>query len=343
MAYQPNANLDQFSVELGETFRQVVDDNIFVSNTVMRDNWDSAEEVEPGRYLALPILVGKNNNATAFGQYDPVPAAAQTLLSAAQFPWSFYVTSINMSWQELRTVQGQNVRVDGLSVQLEAAIASLNDIMGNDLTNLVKGKNTGSGVNALGIVEASDDGTLVNLYGQILRTGTNSFPNWQAFVSNKYILSGLGTAANDPNAASFYNIYSQCTQGNASPTDIYTTKQGVATYMNLMQPQQRFSSGDIANPGFAGVALFGAYMKADDHIQNSVFSNNIGAPYYFINRNHTKMYYMGPRKGTEFIPWSNNADNSISQTARYISSFQYASSQPRLNGRMSNVNVLANL
>lgn len=344
MAFNPNQNgLDQYAVALGEEFRKAVDDNIYVSNTVMRDTWPNAEESEPGRWLALPILTGKNTNATSFGQYDPVPAAAQTIISAAQFPWSYYVTSINMSWQELRTIQGTNMRVDLLGTQLENAIASLNDLMGQDLTNLTKGKNTGNGVNALGIIEASDNGTNVNNYGSILRTGSNSFANWAGYVNGKFVLSGLGTGANDPNTAVFYNTYTNTTQGNEAPTDIYTTKGGIATYMNLMAPQQRFAAGDIANPGFGGVALFNAKMKADDHIQNPVFSNNIGANYYFINLNHTHMYYMGPRKGVEFIPWTNNADGSISQTSRYIASFQYASSQPRLNGQLPFVNLLGNL
>ena len=343
MPFAPNANLDQFAVSLAEEFRQVVDDNVFLSNTVMQDNWPDAEERDPGRWLAVPILTAKNSNAIAFGQYDVVPAAAQTILSAATFPWSFYVSSINLSWQELRMIQGSNMRVDLVAAQLETAIASMNDLMGNDLCTLTKGAHTANGVNSLGIVEATDNGTLINNYGNILRTGANSFANWQGNVISKYVLAGLGTSANDPSPGAFYNAYTACTQGRQSPTDVYTTKQGIATGMNMLQPQQRLAPGDVANPGYGGFALFGAWVKADDHIVAPTYTTYIGANYYFLNRHHTHLYYMGPRKGSEFIPWTNNADGSIAQTCRYVIGFQYASSQCRTGGALQNLNVLANL
>lgn len=343
MAFQPNANLDQFAISLAEDFREVVDDNVFVSNTVMADAWPDAEERPPGRWLALPILTAKNSNATAFGQYDPVPGAAQTIISAATFPWSFYTVALNMSWQELRMIQGANERVDLVQVQLEDAIASMNDLIGNDLTNTTKGKSTANGVNVLGIIEATDDGTVINNYGSILRTGSNSFANWQGNDNRKLLTSGIGSSSNDPTAAMFFSSYTACTQGKQSPSDVYSTKQGVATFMNIMQPQQRFVSGDIANPGFGGAALFGAFVKADDHITNPTNSTNIGCNFYFINRYHTHFYYMGPRKGSEFIPWTNNADGSIAQTCRYVLAMQYASSQCRTGGQLLNANALSNL
>ena len=344
MAFQPNANLDQFAVSLAEDFRQVVDDNVFSSNTVMANSWPDSEQRPPGRWLAVPILSAKNNNAVAFGQYDVVPGAASTILSAATFPWSFYTCGLNMSWQELRMIQGPNERVDLVAAQLETAIASMNDVIGNDLCNYTgKSKSTPNGVNAYGIVEATDNGTLVNVYGSISRTGTNSFANWQGQVNGKLVASGIGSAANDPSPALFYTTYTACTQGRQTPTNIYSSRQGVASYMYVLQAQQRFASGDIANPGFGGAALFGAVIEADDHIVNPVNNSNIGCNFYFINKNHTHFYHMGPKKGSEFIPWVANADGSIAQTCRYVIGLQYASSQPRTGGSIPYVNTLSNL
>ncbi len=344
MAFSANPQLDQFAIALAEDFRQVVDDNVFGSNTVMANSWPDSEQRSPGRWLAVPILSSKNNNALAFGQYDVVPGGASTILSAAAFPWSFYTCALNMSWQELRMIQGPNERVDLVSAQLETAIASMNDVIGNDLTNFAgKSKSTPNGVNAYGIVEATDNGTVVNNYGNILRTGTGSFANWQGNVISKFALTGLGNASNDPTPAVFYQAYAKATQGKQTPTNIYTSKDGVATYMYALQAQQRFASGDIANPGFGGAALFGAILEADDHIVNPVYNSNVGCNFYVINKNHTHFYHMGPKKGSEFIPWVANADGSIAQTCRYVIGLQYASSQPRTGGQILNVNSLANL
>lgn len=344
MAYNANPAFDQFSVSLAEDFRTVVDDNVFSSNTVMQDAWPDAEKRDPGRWLAIPLLTAKNQNAVAFGQYDVVPGAASSVLSAATTPWSFYTCALNMSWQELRMIQGANERVDLVAVQLETAIASMNDAIGNDLCNFTpKWKSTLNGVNSLGIVEATDDGTLVNTYESIARTGTGSFANWQGNCIRKFALTGLGTGTNDPTPSIFYLGYTKATQGRQTPTDIYSTKDGIATYMYALQAQQRFAAGDVANPGFGGASLFGAILKADDHITNPVYNSNVGCNYYVINRNHTHFFYMGPKKGSEFIPWANNADGSIAQTCRYVIGLQYGSSQPRTGGQVLNVNSLANL
>lgn len=344
MAASANPSLDQFSTALGEEFRDIVDDNAFVSNMVFQDTWKDSEKVSPGRWLAVPILTSKNQNAISFGQYDPLPASAQTLYSSAAFPWSFYTVAIIMSYQELALIQGRNQRVDNLGVQLEAAIGSLGDVCGQDLTNFSpKAPTTKNGVPALGIFEATDDGSLVNTYGNINRTGTNAFLNWQGRPIRRYLQSNIGTAANDATPVVFYQAYTAATQGAQTPTDVYTTKEGTAAYMYTMQAQQRFAAGDIANPGFAGAQLFGAVLKADDHIVNPVNGAAIGCNYVLVNRNHTHFYHFTPKKGAEFVPWTNTPDGALSQIARYVISFQYASSQCRTGGQVLNVNSLANL
>lgn len=344
MATSANTQFDQFSVSLAEEFREIVDDNVFESNTVFQDSWQYAEKHNPGRWLALPILSGKNNNATAFGMYDPVPAAAQSVLSAASFAWSFYTVSIPMSYQELATLKGPNLRVNLLNVQLETAIASISDVMGQDVTNYSpKSKSTANGVNCYGIVEATDDGTLVNNYGNILRTGTGAFLNWQGKDVRSLAQAGIGSASNDPTPALFYRAYVGCVQGSASPTSIYSSKEGLATYMYTMQAQQRFASGDIANPAFSGASLFGAVLKADDHIINPTNGGNIGCNFYIINNKHTGFHYFTPKKGAEFIPWTQTADGALAQVSRYVISLQHASSQPRTGGQLLYVNSLSSL
>lgn len=343
MAFNANTEYDQFSAALAETFREVVDDNILTSNTVFEQEWEDAEQVAPGRFLSAPITTSKNQSATAFGMYDPVPANPQTLISVATFPWSFYTVAIMLSYMELATNRGVNQRVDLVGTQLDMAIGSIADLVGNDICVYpAKGAATANAVNAFGIVEATDDGTLVNLYGNILRTGGGSFPNWQGNRIGKLTTAGIGTASNDAPISLFYHLYNLCTQGKQTPTEIYTTKLGIASYMYALQAQQRFAAGDTANPGFAGAGLFGSLLYADDHIANPTNGSNIGCNYYAVNKRHTRFFYFG-RKGCEFIDWMNAPQGSIAKLARYVMAFQFVSTQPRTGGQLLNVNALGNL
>ena len=342
MATSYNGAYDQLSAALAETFRPVVDDNVFGSNVVFQKNWADAEEVLPGRYFSVPILTGKNQTAVAFGQYDELSPSPQSLLSVATFPWPFYAVAITLSYQTVKVAKGVNERVDLISTQLEAAIASLADNCGTDVCNLTKSPSTPNGINALGIQEATDDGINVNNYGNILRTGGGSFANWQGQCNRKLTNGGIGSASNDAPISLFYSVYSRCTQGAQVPTDVYTSKDGVAAWMYALQAQQRLSPGDIANAGFAGAAIFGAAMYGDDHITNPVNGANVGANFYFLNRNKTKFYYMD-HKGVEFLDWMFAPSGAIAKTSFYILCFQYVSSQPRTGGQLVNVNTVGNL
>jgi hypothetical protein len=228
-----------------------------------------------------------------------------------------------------------------VAVQIQAGIASLADLCGTDLTNTTKGQATTNGINALGVVEATDDGTVINLYGNILRTGAGSFPNWAGNDNRKLLSSGIGSASNDMPFALIYDVFTRCTQGAETPTDVFTTKQGIAAYMFAQQAQQRVTPMSTANAGFAAADIFGAAGYADEHFTPPTNGTNVGANYYFLNRRHTRFRYMGD-KGFEYFPWV-DMPNRVAKVARYVTSFQYASSQPRTGGQLLNVNAVTNL
>ncbi|HLH73487.1 MAG TPA: hypothetical protein VKX96_09400, partial [Chloroflexota bacterium] len=307
------------SSAMAEVFLQTVDDNVFVSNMVFQTAWDEAEQVEEGRTFNRDIRTGKSK-------------------AAASFPWAFYVVSVAMDYQTLKVNRGWNARVKLVAVQIQAGIASLADLCGTDLTNVTKGAATTNGVNALGVVEATDDGTLVNRYGNILRTGAGSFPNWSGNVNRSLLVSGIGSPSNDMPFSKVYDVFTRCTQGAETPTEVFTTQQGVAAYMFAQQAQQRVIPMSMADAGFLGADVFGASMLADQHFTPPMNGTSVGCNYYFINRRHTRFRYMG-EKGFEFFPWV-DLPNRVAKVARYVTCFQYASSQPGTGGQLLNVNAV---
>ncbi len=335
---------DQLSSSMAETFRSNCDDNVFQSNLLFQNHWDEAELIEEGRTLNIDLLTGKNSTATAFGQNDEISSAAQTLVSTASYPWPFYAVSITVSYQELKINRGnRNKRLNLVAVLIDAGTASLADLIGNDLTNTTKGQATQTGINALGIIEATDDGTVINLYGNILRTGAGSFLNWQGNCNRSLLSTNIGTATNDAPFNLFYDVFTRSTQGAETPTEVYTTPGGVAAYMFAQQSQQRVAPMDIANAGMSGANIFNAPILGDMHFTppTNAAGTKFGANFYFENRRHTKFYYMGD-KGFEFFPWVDQP-NRVSKTARYVTCLQYASSQPRTGGEILNINTAGNL
>lgn len=341
MASTVNALYDQLSVSLAETFRKTVEDNVFVSNMVFQKGWQEGEVVEEGRFLGLPISIQKNQTAMSFGQFDEVDGSPQTMLSVATFPWSFYVATVALDYQTTRLVRGKHMRVDQITFQVQQAIGSLADTIGLDVTNLGKQQGGPTAFPALGIYEATDDGISVNTYGNIIRQGAGAFVNWQGNVIRTLLVSGIGNPTNDAPLSLFYAAYTNSTQGAQAPTEVYTSKQGVAAYMFAMQPLQRLSPMDTANAGFSKAMLFEAEMWADDHIINPNNGTKIGCNYILLNRHHSKFYYPG-RRGFDFIDW-NDSPTAVAKKCRYVTAFQLACGQPRTGGQLLNVNSTQNL
>lgn len=343
MAQSYNTAFDQLSASLAEGFLPFVDDNIGVSNMVFQEGWEHAKSVPPSRFLAANIRTSRNQNAGAFGEFDNPDADPQTILSTAAYTWSWYVCSIIMSYQLLRSVQGKFQRINLIATQVEDGVEALSNVIGTDLTNYsTKGKNFGSGYNALGIVEASDPGTTVNLYGGITRTGTGSFANWPGQSVGGLSSSNIGSGStNDPAWRLFVLLYTACSIGGEYPDVVYTTKEGIEAYMYVQAANQRVSPGDAMQVGFSGAWLFKAKVMGDEHIINPTRSTFYGANYFAINHNHTGFYYFG-KKGFDFIDWV-DAKDVVGKLSRYVTVLQYVSTQPRLNGQLLYVNQLVNL
>jgi hypothetical protein len=344
LAYSGGGGYDQLSAVLAESFAPYVSDAVFQSNRVVRVGWDYSQRMDEGRYLALPIMTAKNNTAQSFGQYDTLASGPQSIYSVAAFPWSFYQAGVTLDYITLKLVRGPNMRVDNLTVQIEDAIASLTDLFGNDLCSLTKGASTASAQPMFGVIEACDNGSLVNVYGNIARTGTNSFANWQGQVIS-LATSGLGTAANDAPRSLILRNYAATSVGDATPTHIFCHQQAVASYMFSLDAQVRVSPGDSANPYLGNPHLLGAEVVGDNHFIPTTYTSGsntyIGYTLYYVNSNHTHFKYFG-EKGFDFVPWL-DTPNVLSKTSRYVWGGQYVSDNPRLNGYLGPINDLLNL
>ncbi len=334
---------------LAETFLEYADDSFFKSAAVVSRGWEESVRVDPGRYLAFDIISSDNQNAGVFGPFDVIPQDPQAILSTGNQQWSWYTCSIQMDYQTLASAQGRNQRLKPVATQLQTGLASIAKNLDIDLTNTSalggKGRNLGTGVNALSVIDACDNGTNTNNYCGITRTGAGSFANWQGqnigSASTPLALSGLGNATNDPAWKWYAQIFTLCTIGDQGPTDVVTSKSGVSSYMNVQAANQRVSPGDSAEIGFADAFLFNAAMYGDDYLYFPTNSGSIGCNYYLLNMGHTSFFYFG-KKGYDFIDWM-DTQNVIAKVCRYVTMLAFVATEPRLNGALQNINALINL
>lgn len=345
-----NTAYDQLSGALAEGFLDYADDSTFKSNAILARGWEEAVQVDPSRFLAADIISGDNANAGVFGPYDAIVQDPQSIISTAAFQWSWYTCSVQLDYQTLRSVQGRNQRLNIVATQLQTGLASIAKNMDIDLGNYApsagaKGRNLGTGFNAISVIEASDAGALNNTYGAISRTGSGSLASWQGNVTGNsgstLTNANIGAAANDPAWKWFTILYNTCSIGQEAPTDVFCVKQGIAAYMNVQAANQRVSPGDTMQIGFGGAMLFNALVSADDYMFFPVNGANSGVLYCAINMGHTHFFYFG-KKGFDFIDWI-DSQQVVSKIARYVTMMQFASTEPRLNGQLWNINQLQNL
>jgi hypothetical protein len=331
---------DQNSAILAESFAPYVSDAVFIGNRVVRVMWDNAQRHDEGRFLALPILTAKNDTAQSFGQYDSLSSGPQSLYSVASMPWSFYQTAVSLDYITVKLVRGPNMRVDNLTTQIETAIGSITDLLGQDTCSTTKGRSTQHGSPLVGIYEACDNGNTFDVYAQIARLGTNSFSNWQGQVVS-LATSGLGTATNDAARSQILRNYAACVVGDAAPSHIFGHQQAVSSYMFTMDSQVRLSPGDSANPYLGNPHLLGAVWVGDNHFDTYANGTSVGYNFFYVNANHTKYRYFG-EKGFDFVPWI-DTPNVLEKTCRYVIGLACASDNPRLNGFYGPANDLLNL
>lgn len=318
----------------------------------MARGFQEAVAVDPGRFLAADIISSDNANAGVFGPYDSITQDPQSIISTAAYQWSWYTCSVQLDYQTLKSVQGRNQRLNIVATQLQTGLASiaknadidLGQSTGTSNPTGVKGRNLGSGFNALSVIDASDDGTVTNTYGAISRTGSGSFANWQGYNIRTLTQNNIGSSTtNNPAWKYFANLIQGTSIGQESPTDVFTTRSGVGAYMFVQAANQRVSPGDTMQLGFSGAMLFNSLMSGDDYLfaPTNNAGSSTGANYYALNMGHTHLFYFG-KKGFDFIDWI-DSQQVVSKICRYVTMFQFASTEPRLNGQMLFLNNLSSL
>ena len=142
--------------------------------------------------------------------------------------------------------------------------------------------------------------TTSGTYGGINSDSAGGWPFWQSKVSS--VVTGNLTL-NNMNA-----LWANLNRGMDRPDLIMTDSLGWASYVAILQANQRFTDGNKASGGFASVK----FMDSDVVLDGGIGGFCPSRVMFFLNTNY--LFYR-PHSAREFVPLSPNRRYAINQDA----------------------------
>ena len=245
-------NVDSLLATTLSAIRKTLQDAIFQKIPLFM--WlDSKQRLSQagGASIITPLMFGKNTTAGAYSGYGTLDTTPQEGITAAQWRWKQYFTSISISGSEEMQNAGENGLIRLLEAKVKQAELSLRDRLGIDAWAATQ---VSSRLEALPVVVAT-----ANSVADISQTA-NSWWQAQVTASGSFAAQGLSDMR-----LLFNNIAKQSLSGGA-PDYLCGTQSVYEFYEGSLQPQQRFSDSKMASAGFQNVNYKGATFTWDPNV-----------------------------------------------------------------------------
>ena len=256
-----NPNFDALLSTTLANYRDQLTDNVFTARplTYFLQDKGRIRMLNGGTKIVEPLIYGTNSTVASYSGYDSLSLTPQAGITAAEYDWKQYASTIAISGIEEAKNNGEQEIINLLEAKIMQAEESMRE--GFNTMFFADGTgNSGKDWNGLGnIVEAS--GTV----GGINRaTAGNEY--WRSYEENT---AGALTLAQ---MATAYNTVSV---GNDHPDMILTTQTLFEKYEALLVPSLRFTDTKTADAGFQNLLYKAAPVTYDVHCTAGVV--------YFLN------------------------------------------------------------
>ncbi len=255
-----------------------LEDNIFSSKPLL---WalraaGAIENESGGEKIVQPLMYGESPNVGSYSGSDTFATAANSGISAAEFPWKQYYGLVHFDGIELAKNEGQGKLLSLLQArldQVELTIAeNLNEMLFDDGAG-----NGGKDMYGLAAIISASDPSWGDLGG--IDRGTYDY--WKAKTLTASVADTL-TLAN------MANVYNSASEGNDHPTNIFTTQTAFEAYEALLTGQIRYEDAEMGDAGFQNLMYKGAPIAFDTYA--AVASSTEGdAPVWFVNMKYIKL------------------------------------------------------
>ncbi|MCS6944187.1 MAG: phage major capsid protein [Sutterellaceae bacterium] len=279
---------------------RVLADNVTRHNAALAklSERGNVKTVSGGNVILQELMFAENNNASWYLGYDPLPTAAQDVLSAAEFPYKQLACPIVISGLE----QLQNSSKEAFIDLLEGRIAAAEATMMNRLAAGVYADGTGFGGKELtGLNAAVPVSPSTGVYGGIDRAV------WSFWRSRVADVNTFATATL-PVQATFNLIWAQLVRGVDRPDLILVDNVMWTNYVRELQAQQRFTDPRQASFGFPSIK----FMDADVVLDGGIGGFCPAKTAFFLN---TKYIFLRPHAQRNMVPLSPNRRAPVNQDA----------------------------
>lgn len=214
-----------------------------------------------GVNIVQPLMYAAAPNVGSFSDSDTFANAANTGLSAAQFPFKEFYGSLSFTGFELAQNSGREAILSLLESRLTQLEMTMADALNADLFADGSGNSNKDFYGLAAIVDSSDPS-----WGDLggIDRATNTY--WQAYesaVGGALTLAAMRTAYNTPS------------EGRDEPTNIITTQTQFEKYEALLDSGVRYTDMSLGDAGFQNLMFKGAPIVFDRDCQSGVM--------YFLN------------------------------------------------------------
>ncbi len=242
-----------------------------------------------GRQIVQELEYGENATFGFYSGYDALNISPSDVFSAAVFDIKQASVAVSISGLEELQNSGAQQMID----LLESRINNAEKTMKNQMAAATYGDGTAYAGKAIGGLQLLVSNTGQGTVGGI---ASNTWNFWRNIVFGG--VADGGGAVSTANIISYMNrLWLQLVRGTDRPDLIVADNNYYRMYMEALQPQQRFTSADMAQSGFESLKYMSADVVFDGGIGGAAPANQM----YFLN---TDYIYMRPHSKREYVPLS---------------------------------------
>ncbi len=232
-----NTTTEQFLVP--QVVDTILKENTFATNILTkgkraRTAQASAVSDYKSSVMLFPIKYQKGISGTSFSGFDTLPTAASDTRVNMTFYPKFYTDNVALPLTELAANMTDNQVLDLAEIEMKSRAQDMADSIGTLFYSTGAGN---AGKDFMGLEGIVDDGTNTATYGGLSRT---TYPTLNATVT-----ASSGTLS----LQKMSTLYNAISNGDITPTEIYTTPTIFSLYESLLTPMQRMNTTLAGKPG----------------------------------------------------------------------------------------------
>lgn len=259
-----DSTLDAISSITRKYYVKKLVDDVNTSNAClfwMKKN-GGTETIDGGTDIRVPIRYARFSARGWYSGTETLDTSYNEKKFNLIFPWAQYNISVTISGLDKLKNAGAAKVLDHVKTETEAAKEDVLDAFGTGLYS--------AGTDTKSIIGARVWLTTTGTYGGISATANSFMQAKMDTTTTSLSLSGMQTR------------YEACSEPPDTPNLITTTDTLFNSFWSLLQPQQRFTDGDMAKAGFKNLMFNGASVLEDSYCPSGYM--------VFWNMKHIKLY-----------------------------------------------------